>query len=70
MLLCEQELAPNVRGKVSIVKIDTEKYPKLAARYDIQGLPTLCLFKSGKVVNRLEGFLTAPELLDRLRPFM
>lgn len=65
-----QEIATDVKGKMSIVKIDTEKYPNLAARFNVQGLPTLCIFKDGKVVQRLEGFLTAPQLRDSLTPHL
>lgn len=61
-----QEVAPQIKGKVTVVKIDTEKYPNLAARYGIQGLPTMCLFKRGQVVQRLEGFLNGPQLLQSI----
>lgn len=63
-----QEVAPQVKGKVTVVKIDTEKYPKLAARYNIEGLPTLCLFKNGQVAQRFEGFMTAQQLMQSLAP--
>lgn len=65
-----QELATDVKGKMRIVKIDTEKYPNLAAQYGIEGLPTLCIFQNGKLVQRLEGFYTAPQLLPALQPFL
>jgi thioredoxin 1 len=35
------------------VKIDTQRYPALASKYGIKALPTLVLFKDGKVVDRL-----------------
>lgn len=65
-----QEVAPQVKGKITVVKIDTEKYPKLAARHNIEGLPTLCLFKNGQVVQRFEGFMSAQQLLQSLAPHM
>lgn len=34
------------------VKIDSEKYPKLASDYGVQALPTLVLFKNGKAIHR------------------
>ena len=61
-----QEVAPQIKGKVTVVKIDTEKYPNLAARYGIQGLPTMCVFKSGEVVQRLEGYQSGPQLMQSL----
>ena len=65
-----QEIATDVKGKMSIVKIDTDKYPNLAGQYGVQGLPTLCIFKGGKVVHRLEGFYTPPQLLPVLQQFI
>lgn len=55
---------------VKIVKIDSEKYPTLATRYQVQGLPTLLLFKNGQPVDRIEGFLAADQLTSRLKYFL
>jgi thioredoxin-like negative regulator of GroEL len=70
MPLNMQEVAPEVKDRISVVKIDTEKYPQLAARYNVQGLPTMCVFKDGKVVQRLEGFLTRPQLLQSIGAYL
>ncbi|MFW6263983.1 MAG: thioredoxin [Cyanobacteriota bacterium] len=53
--------------KLQIVKVDTEKYPKLASQYQIQALPTLVLFKNGQPVDRIEGVLQAPQLIQHLQ---
>ena len=37
-----QGIADEMKGKVSVVKIDTDKYPKIASRYGIKVLPTGC----------------------------
>ncbi|GMH44413.1 hypothetical protein BSKO_12365 [Bryopsis sp. KO-2023] len=55
-----------MKGVVKVVKIDTEKYPNLASRYDIQALPTLVLFKDGQPIDRMEGFLTGQQMADRI----
>jgi thioredoxin-like negative regulator of GroEL len=39
------------------VKIDTEKYPDLASRFNIHALPTLVLFKDGKVAERIVSLI-------------
>jgi thioredoxin-like negative regulator of GroEL len=56
--------------KVSIVKINTEKYPALASKYQINALPTLVLFKGGKPVDRVEGLPTAEQLRQRVQYFL
>ena len=37
------------------VKVDTDKKPALAARWNIEGIPTIMLFLKGKVLMRLTG---------------
>jgi len=59
-----RQLAPRLR----VVKIDTDKYPQLASRYDIQALPTVVLFRDGELVDRIEGVLSAAQLVERLSP--
>jgi thioredoxin len=53
--------------KVQIVKIDTDKYPKIASTYQIQALPTLVLFKNGQPINRIEGVAQAQQLIAYLQ---
>ncbi|MEM8808250.1 MAG: thioredoxin [Cyanobacteria bacterium P01_G01_bin.38] len=56
-----------LKGDVKIVKIDTDRYPDLASKYQIYALPTLVLFKDGQSVDRIEGVLTAEQLVERVR---
>lgn len=44
-----------LRGRLQVVKIDTDKYPQLASQYEIHALPTLVLFKNGQPVERIEA---------------
>ena len=55
------ELSPSM-PEVTFVKINTEKYPSIASKFQVNALPTLVLFKQGKPVRRLEGALTASQL--------
>eukprot|EP00249_Psilotum_nudum_P013790 c24511_g1_i1 orf=923-1615(-) len=56
-----------LRDEIRIVKIDTEKYPSIASRYGVQALPTFILFHNGTPIDRLEGALSAPELIQRIQ---
>ena len=58
------------KDKVSLVKIDTEKYPNIASKFKVEALPTIMLFKDGKVADRIEGMPNAPQLIDRLLYFL
>lgn len=53
----------------SILKIDSELYANLASEYEIRSVPVLLLFENGKVVWRMNGFKTGPELLEVITSF-
>jgi thioredoxin 1 len=53
-----------IGDKASIIKIDVDKNPQLSAMYQIQAVPTLMLFKNGKVLWRKSGVLSKQELVS------
>ena len=55
MLPVVDEIADEMLGKIKIVKMDVDEAPKTPEDYDIQTLPTLILFKDGKVVDTKTG---------------
>jgi len=51
-----EQLATEFDGKVSIGKLDIDLNQELAIRYGVMGIPTLGLFRDGKLVDRLVGY--------------
>jgi thioredoxin 2 len=49
------EVARSRLGRALVVKLDTDRNPDSAARYQIRGIPTLILFQSGSEVQRQVG---------------
>jgi thioredoxin 2 len=39
------------------VKVDTEKYPGLSARYNVRGIPNFAVFSGGKLVSQQAGLV-------------
>lgn len=62
-----EQVNAQLKDRLRIVKIDTEKYTELATQYQIYALPTLVLFKAGKPVDRIEGVQQAPQLIEHLK---
>lgn len=62
-----EQVNVQLKPKLRVVKIDTDKYPQLASQYQIHALPTLVLFKEGKPVDRIEGVVQAPQLVQHLQ---
>ncbi len=50
-----EELAPEYEGKVKIGKLDVDNNQGAAMTYGVSSIPTLLMFKEGKVVDRLIG---------------
>lgn len=65
-----EQVNAQLTGKMKIVKIDTEKYPELATEYEISALPTLVLFKGREPVDRIEGAMSAPQLVQHLQTML
>ena len=56
------EVAKKVSGKATILKVDVDKNQHAAANYKVQGVPTLILFKKGKILWRQSGVVQANQL--------
>lgn len=57
------QLKAHYQGDISIVKIDVDKNSALAARYNVQGVPTMLLFRAGTQVWRQSGLLDLQQLI-------
>ncbi len=62
-----QQVSTQLKGRLQVVKIDTDKYPQIGNQYQIHALPTLVLFKNGEPVERIEGVVPAEQLIQRLQ---
>ncbi len=56
------DLKAAVGDKVTILKIDVDKNPEVSSQFQVQGVPTLIIFKQGKVAWRQSGVVQAKEL--------
>ena len=50
------------KDELKIVKIDVDRNPGTAAKFQVRGVPTLMLFKEGKLLWRQSGALSATQL--------
>ena len=61
-----EELKLKMGDKLTILKIDIDKSPEAASAYQIQGVPTLILFKKGQLKWRQSGVLTTKQIMQVL----
>ena len=57
-----EKLKKKVGNQASIIKIDVDKNQSVAGTYGVRGVPTLILFKNGKILWRQSGVVQADQL--------
>lgn len=65
-----EQVKTQLGGQLKIVKIDSEKYPQLAAQHEVQALPTTLLFVEGELASRIKGVMETPKLIDYVKKFL
>ena len=64
-----EELAKEMQGKVVFGKLNVDENPLTSTKHQIMSIPTLLIFKSGNLVERLVGAYPKEELKKKLEPF-
>ena len=60
------ELAKDFDGRAKVAKVNVDDAPALAQRFGIQGIPTLLIFRDGRVVDQVTGVVPKRELTAKL----
>ncbi|MFM9847995.1 MAG: thioredoxin [Hyphomicrobiaceae bacterium] len=58
------QVSQEMAGKVKVVKIDVDQNPEITQKYRIQAMPTLMIFKDGKVAAQQVGALVQKKKLE------
>ncbi|MBK7444540.1 MAG: thioredoxin [Ignavibacteria bacterium] len=60
------QLANEYEGKAKIGKVDVDNNQQIATKYGIRSIPTLLIFKDGKMVDQIVGALPKPKIAEKL----
>ncbi len=63
-----EEIAGEYDGKLKVGKVDVDNNPEVPLKFGIRSIPTLMIFKGGKVVEQIIGAVPKRNLLDKLTP--
>lgn len=61
-----KQLADEWNGKVKVFKCDADQNQNILMNYGIMGIPTIMLFKDGKVVERVTGYQPKDKLTGKM----
>lgn len=64
------QLKDQMGGQVRILKIDVDRNPQVAAKFQVRGVPTFVLFKNGQSVWRQSGGMPLQTLISKVQQFI
>jgi thioredoxin 1 len=64
-----KEVKTAIGDAATIIKVDVDKNPQASEKYQIQGVPTLIIFKKGKAVWRQSGVVQKAGLIQAIKTF-
>lgn len=57
-----EEVAEKLKNNVKFGKLNVDEIPALAVKYNVASIPNVCIFKSGEIIDRSVGYVSAAEL--------
>jgi thioredoxin 1 len=63
-----EELAKEYAGQLKVGKLDVDNNPEVSMKYGIRSIPTLMVFKEGKVVEQIVGAVPKRNLVEKVLP--
>ena len=63
-------LASDFSGKIKVCKLNVDQASEIATRYAVMSIPTLMLFKDGKVMEKLVGAMNKEDLEKFIQPYI
>ncbi len=65
-----KDVKKQLGDRIRILKVDVDRNPAIAQKYQIRNVPTLMVFKNGQVVWRQAGVIPAQQLVQMLQSFV
>jgi thioredoxin 1 len=65
-----EEIASQTKGKVKVGKVDIDKNGRLANQFGIQSIPTVMIFKDGKLMETFVGVQSKASLVNALSKYV
>lgn len=67
---CVEQLAKDYEGKLKVCKLNVDDASEIATQYAIMSIPTLMLFKKGKVMEKRTGVMDKEDIEKVIQPYL
>lgn len=64
------EVKENMGDKIKLLKVDVEKNQRLATALNIQGVPTLVLYKNSQILWRQSGVIPKNDIVSKINEYL
>ena len=68
--LVVEQIAKEYQGRLKVCKLNVDEAPQTAANYNIMSIPTLSIFKDGKIQEQIVGVVSKAALEEKLSPHL
>ncbi len=65
-----EQIAGEYDGRLKVMKLDVDENQNTTINFGVMGIPTLILFKDGRAVERITGYMPKERLLSKLLPHL
>ncbi len=65
-----EEIAQEYDGKLKVGKLDVDNNPQVVMNFGVRSIPTLMVFKGGKVVEQIVGAVPKRNLMNKVTPHL
>ncbi len=65
-----EEIAKDYAAQLKVGKMDVEANPQTPVRFGIRNIPTMLVFKKGRVVDQIVGAMPKRNLVEKLAPYL
>lgn len=65
-----EELADDMNGQLKVVKLNTDENYSTASKYGIMSIPTLGIFKNGRMMDAVIGAVPKQQIMKKVTPYL
>jgi len=63
-----EEIAEEYKEKLKVCKVNVDEAPRAASSYNIMSIPTLAIFKDGRIIDKIIGVVSKVQLEAAIKP--